>query len=106
MLVMPDLEEPFVPLGSVGLFVDPYESRSVSTSRCVERLMLNVQKCHHRSPSTITELVLQAKGSRASSAPSAQGYAGGIGGYRGQNHMLPLCTAYLGPWSTHSKRQE
>jgi protein transport protein SEC24 len=29
MLVMPDLEDPFVPLGSDGLFVDPYESRSV-----------------------------------------------------------------------------
>lgn len=29
MLVMPDLEDPFVPLGSDGLFVDPYESKSV-----------------------------------------------------------------------------
>ncbi|KAL8668176.1 MAG: hypothetical protein Q9202_000154 [Teloschistes flavicans] len=27
MLVMPDLEDPFVPLGSDGLFVDPYESK-------------------------------------------------------------------------------
>ncbi|KAL9019899.1 MAG: hypothetical protein Q9185_002841 [Variospora sp. 1 TL-2023] len=31
MLVMPDLEEPFVPLGSNGLFVDPYESKHVIT---------------------------------------------------------------------------
>lgn len=32
MLVMPDVEEPFVPLGSDGLFVDPYEARTVITS--------------------------------------------------------------------------
>lgn len=32
MLVMPDVEEPFVPLGSDGLFVDLYESKAVITS--------------------------------------------------------------------------
>ncbi|MCJ1390870.1 COPII coat Sec23p-Sfb3p heterodimer component [Xylographa bjoerkii] len=32
MLVMPDIEDPFVPLGSEGLFVDPYESKSIITS--------------------------------------------------------------------------
>ena len=26
---MPDVEDPFVPLGSDGLFVDPYESKFV-----------------------------------------------------------------------------
>lgn len=33
MLVMPDLEDPFVPLGSDGLFVDPYDSKLVSLSQ-------------------------------------------------------------------------
>ena len=32
MLVMPDIEDPFVPLGSEGLFVDPYKSKFVSFS--------------------------------------------------------------------------
>lgn len=31
MLIMPDLEDPFLPLGE-GLFVDPYESKSLVTS--------------------------------------------------------------------------
>jgi len=31
MMIMPDLEDPFLPLGE-GLFVDPYESKSVITS--------------------------------------------------------------------------
>lgn len=33
MLVMPDIEDPFVPLGSEGLFVDPYKSKYVSRLR-------------------------------------------------------------------------
>lgn len=32
MLVMPDIEDPFVPLGSEGLFVDPYDSKCVPFS--------------------------------------------------------------------------
>lgn len=31
MMIMPDLEDPFLPLGG-GLFVDPYESKTVITS--------------------------------------------------------------------------
>lgn len=31
MVIMPDLEDPFLPLGE-GLFVDPYESKSLITS--------------------------------------------------------------------------
>lgn len=31
MMIMPDLEDPFLPLGE-GLFVDPYESKTVITS--------------------------------------------------------------------------
>ncbi|KAA6414001.1 MAG: Sec23 Sec24 family [Lasallia pustulata] len=32
MLVMSDIDDPFVPLGSNGLFVDPYESKSIISS--------------------------------------------------------------------------
>ncbi|MCJ1471722.1 COPII coat Sec23p-Sfb3p heterodimer component, partial [Lambiella insularis] len=39
MLVMPDIEDPFVPLGSEGLFVDPYESKSIIIS-----LLLQIPK--------------------------------------------------------------
>ncbi len=35
MLVMSDIEDPFVPLGSDGLFVDPYKSKYVPTQQVV-----------------------------------------------------------------------
>ncbi len=35
MLVMSDIEDPFVPLGSDGLFVDPYKSKYVPTPQVV-----------------------------------------------------------------------
>ena len=35
MLVMSDIEDPFVPLGSDGLFVDPYKSKYVPTQQGV-----------------------------------------------------------------------
>ena len=52
MLVMPDVEEPFVPLGSDGLFVDPYASRYAHTSLC-ETLALKINR------SVITRLLRQ-----------------------------------------------
>ncbi len=33
MLVMSDVEDPFVPLGSDGLFVDPYKSKYAFSGR-------------------------------------------------------------------------
>ena len=45
MLVMPDIEDPFVPLGSDGLFVDPYESKTVISNllKRLPSLFTNVQ---------------------------------------------------------------
>lgn len=40
MNVMPDIEDPFVPFKD-GLFVDPYESRSVSPSL---RSLINIDQ--------------------------------------------------------------
>ena len=45
MLVMPDIEDPFVPLGSDGLFNDPYESKDIITSLLTQlpQLFVNVK---------------------------------------------------------------
>lgn len=55
MLVMPDIEDPFVPLGSDGLFVDPYDSKSVSSPPSILCNLLIFQIGHHIPTRTIAE---------------------------------------------------
>ncbi|KHO02081.1 Sec23/Sec24 family protein [Metarhizium album ARSEF 1941] len=54
MLIMPDLEDPFLPLGE-GLFVDPYESKSIITS-LLTRLPEMFSKVKNPEPALLATL--------------------------------------------------
>jgi protein transport protein SEC24 len=54
MMIMPDLEDPFLPLGE-GLFVDPYESQSVITS-LLTRLPEMFSKIKNPEPALLAAL--------------------------------------------------
>ncbi|CAG9991538.1 unnamed protein product, partial [Clonostachys byssicola] len=54
MMIMPDLEDPFLPLGE-GLFVDPYESKSVITS-LLTRLPEMFSKIKNPEPALLAAL--------------------------------------------------
>ena len=66
-MVMPDLEDPFVPLSN-GLFVNPYESRYALVS--LDRLKLLIlwllwQGDHHNSFDATPESLFSSQASRA-----------------------------------------
>ncbi|MCJ1310010.1 COPII coat Sec23p-Sfb3p heterodimer component [Agyrium rufum] len=55
MVVMPDIEDPFVPLGSDGLFVDPYESQSIITT-LLSRLPMLFTRIKNDEPALLPTL--------------------------------------------------
>ncbi|KAI6780762.1 uncharacterized protein J7T54_001070 [Emericellopsis cladophorae] len=74
MLIMPDLEDPFLPLGE-GLFVDPYESKSVITS-LLTRLPEMFSNVKNPEPALLSALnsalaALEVTGGRVVAACSA-----------------------------------
>ena len=72
MLVMPDIEDPFVPLGSEGLFVDPYKSKYVSCLEYHTGDKLTRQIYYNLSSRAIASPLLARKESRAGSAAYAR----------------------------------
>ena len=97
MLVMPDLEEPFVPLGSDGLFVDPYESKLVFACPFLDSKANELQVRHNVSPPTTTCTFLRGPKSRARIIANPGLCTHGPLYDWGQDHMLPVCVTYLGP---------
>ncbi len=68
MLVMPDIEDPFVPLGSEGLFVDPYKSKYVSCLHYHAEDKLTHEVYYNLSSRAIASPLLARQKSRAGSA--------------------------------------
>lgn len=70
MLVMSDIEDPFVPLGSDGLFVDPYKSKCVPPQQVV---LLEVNACL-LDPLSLLSLRIYPNSSRMAKAQSLLSY--------------------------------
>lgn len=97
MLVMSDIDDPFVPLGSNGLFVDPYESKYVFP-KTSQAFMLTRQINHLISPHANTRSLLTNQKSRACTATNVERCIIGIIVNRWQNCLFYICVANMGSW--------
>ena len=106
MLVMPDIEDPFVPLGSEGLFVDPYRSKCVPFSNITVGTNLTSQGYHKYSSRAIASPLFACQEPRAGFAAYTGVRVIVTGRHRWKNSLRLSVTTNMGPRQAVPARQE